>query len=247
MQSGRLSSRNGADPAECASGAPPSADREEERMPVRAVSPVTHGTVRTATAPALAALALAALALAGCSGDDGGDLPDFEGSTPGATGSATPGASASGSGGAAAEGPARLVVDDADRPADGKEKAAYDAYVAFWRADVEALGDPSKGSAAVRKLAADPQRRRTLVDLEKMRVNEQKSIGTLTIAPRVVTVENREATLSDCLDDTAMSTVDKDGQKVEGTGGKRVRLDVTMSLVQNAWVVSDLQGGSGAC
>lgn len=212
-------------------------------MPGRAVSPVTSGTVRTATVLA----ALAALALAGCSGDDGGDLPEFEGSTPGATASVSPGASATGSGGAAAEGPARLVVDDGDRPAAGREKAAWDAYVAFWRADVEALGDPSKGSAAVRELAVDPQRRRTLVDLETMRVNEQKSVGTLTIAPRVVTVKSREATLSDCLDDTAMSTVDKEGQKVEENGGKRVRVDVTMSLVQNAWVVSDLRGGSGAC
>jgi hypothetical protein len=193
---------------------------------------------------ALAGVALAALA--GCSGDKGDDLPAFDGSTPGATGTATPGATASS--GAAAEGPARLVVKDDERPDSAKERAPYDAYVAFWRADVEALRDPSKGSsAALRKLAADPQRRRTLADIEQMRVAQQKSVGTLTIAPRVVTVEKRKATLSDCLDDTAMPTVDSKGKKVGDSGGKRVRLDVTMSLVQNAWVVSDLQGGSGTC
>lgn len=205
-------------------------------MPARAVSPVVHGT---------ALVALALIALTGCGGDDGGDLPEFGGSTPGLTDGATPGAGATPSG-EAAEGPARLVVTG-DRPAAGKERAAYDGYVAFWRADVEALADPSKGAAAVRKLTADPQRRRTLVDLEEMRIKEQKSIGTLTIEPTVVRVEGRQATLSDCLDDTAMSTVDKKDKKVEAPEGKRVRLDVTMRLVQNAWVVSDLRGGSGTC
>jgi hypothetical protein len=200
---------------------------------------VTHGT-------ALATVALAALAvLTGCSGGDDGDLPAFDGSTPGATGSATPGPTESSSG-AAAEGPARLVVEG-NRPDAGKERAVYDAYVAFWKADVGVLGDPSKGAAAVRKLAVDPQRRRTLADLEQMRVAEQKSIGTLTIKPSVVAVKGKQATLSDCLDDTAMPTVDKKGKKVDDSEGKRVRLDVTMSLVQNAWVVSDLQGGSGTC
>ena len=208
-------------------------------MPSRGLRCVARGA-------ALAGVALAALT--GCSGDGGDDLPAFDGSTPGATGTATPGATASSGDAAAAEGPARLVVKDDDRPDSAKERAPYDAYVAFWRADVEALGDPSKGSpAALRKLAVDPQRRRTLADIEQMRVAQQKSIGTLTIAPRVVTVEKREATLSDCLDDTAMSTVDRKGKKVGDSGGKRVRLDVTMRLDQNAWVVSDLQGGSGTC
>ena len=205
-------------------------------MPARRLRSMTRGA-------AVAGLVLAALT--GCSGDDGTDLPTYEGSTPSATGTVRPSATASD--GSAAKGPARLFVDEGDRPDAADERAPYDAYVAFWRADVEALGDPSKGSSALRKLAIEPQRRRTLADIEQMRVAKQKSIGTLAIAPRVVTVEKRRATLSDCLDDTAMSTVDSKGQKVTDSGGKRVRLDVAMSLVQNAWVVSDLQGGSGTC
>jgi hypothetical protein len=206
-------------------------------MPRRAVSPLVRGT-------ALAAVAV--VALAGCTGDDdGGDLPAFGGSTPSASAAATVTAGATPSE-AAAEGRARLVVTG-DRPTTAEERAPYDAYVAFWEADVEALADPAKGTAALRKLVVEPQRRRTLVDIEQMRVAGEKSVGTLTITPTVVTVDGRRATLRDCLDETAMSTVDKSGKEIREPGAKRIRVDATLNLVKNAWVVSDLRGGSGSC
>jgi hypothetical protein len=195
---------------------------------------------------ATAAVAASLAVLAGCNGDDGGDLPEFSpsaGSSPGATATTAPGPSASGP---ADQGPARLALSG-ERPAGGDEQAVYDAYVAFWRADVAALKDPSKSSAAVRKLALDPQRRRALADLEQMRVAGQRSIGTLTIAPANVTVDGRRATLSDCLDASTMSTVDSGGKPVPDSAGKRAPLDVTMNYAKNAWVVVNIQGGTGTC
>jgi hypothetical protein len=208
---------------------------------------------RTRCSLLVAALGAAAVVLTGCGGgDDDAGLPEFAPSAPSGESTGGSDAGASSDPGAspeavAGDGAAKLAVTR-DRPSgDEAAQKVYDAYVAFWRADLKALADPSKGSGDLRDLAVEPQRRRTLTDLENMRVAGTRSRGTLTIGPRPVTVEATQAQLDDCLDDTALTTVDGKGKTVPGTEGKRVQLIVTMKLVDGAWVVANIAGGNGTC
>lgn len=199
----------------------------------------------------LGAVALLAVVLAGCGGGDE-DLPPLDtGESPGSSASPSSG-SAPATTGPADEGRARLAVAR-EAPGGSAEKKVYEAYLAYWEAYVEALADPAKNTTKnyekLSDVVVNPQLRRTVADLEKMRTAGEKSIGTLGLAPEVGAVQKGRAVIRDCFDDTSMKTVGKDGDTAgdADTQGKRQRVDVEMTLVKDAWVVADIQGGTGTC
>jgi hypothetical protein len=195
--------------------------------------------VRAAVAALVAATAVAALA--GCGGDDPG-LPEFTGGS-GASAAATGGAGASPSAAPSATGSAFAVA--AKRPG-GDRGEVYDAYLAFWRADVAALRDPAAADAAL-ALLVDPQRARTQSRLDRLRTENRHAVGSVALAPADVTVDGDRATLTDCLDDSGMSLVEADGSPVADSAGERRKVTARLVRPDEKWLVADISAASGSC
>lgn len=217
---------------------------------------------------ALAAGAVAALLLSGCGGGDRDEPTGLAESTDagqtgdqgGGTSEPDDGAGESGGSGTATDGPngesdaAANQGEDwtldigGEPPEEPADLAVYEAYLEYWRADLEALAIPDPAYQPFLDLVIDPQRQRVVASLEAMAADGVRTIGTMSIEPLVVSVSGPTAAIQDCLDARETYDVDDSGAEVpDGRGGQAA---VVVQLAQQGggtWVVSDVRESDHDC
>lgn len=221
-------------------------------------------------ARALAAGAVAALLLSGCGGGDRdeptglaestdagqtADQTGDQGGTPepddGAGESGGPGTATGepdGESDAAANQGEDWTLDIGGQPPEAPaDLAVYEAYLEYWRADLEALAIPDPAYQPFLDRVIDPQRQRVVASLEAMAADGVRTIGTLHIAPLVVSVSGPAAAIEDCLDARDTYDVDDSGAELpDGRGGQAAVL-VQLAQQGGTWVVSDVQESDHDC
>lgn len=125
--------------------------------------------------------------------------------------------------------------------------AVYEAYLEYWRADLEALSIPDPAHQPFLDLVIDPQRERVVSSLERMAADGVRTIGTLHLEPVVVSVNGPTAAIQDCLDARDTYDVDASGAEVpDGRGGLAAVL-VQLAQQSGGWVVADVQEADHDC
>ncbi|SDU41356.1 hypothetical protein [Jiangella alkaliphila] len=218
-------------------------------------------------ARALAGGAVAALLLSGCGGGerdeptglaastDAGQTADQTGDQ-GGTPEPDDGAGESGtttgepddeSGEAANQGEDWTLDIGGQPPEAPADLAVYEAYLEYWRADLEALAIPDPAYQPFLDLVVDPQRQRVVESLERMAADGVRTIGTMSIEPLVVSVSGPIAAIQDCLDARETYDVDDSGAEVPDGRGGQAAVVVQLAQQGGAWLVSDVQESDHDC
>lgn len=145
-----------------------------------------------------------------------------------------------------AEGDWALEVAGAppEAPAD---LAVFEAYLDFWRADLTAVSLPDPAHQPLLELSADPQRQRVVDVASRLLADGHRTIGTLRLAPLVVSVSGPTATIQDCLDGRDTYDVDAAGAEVADSRGDLLPVLVQLAADGDAWVVADVQESDHDC
>lgn len=181
-------------------------------------------------------------------GDDTGDQGDAT-SEPEADDPATddPAGDDAGSGESANQGEDWALDVGGEPPEAPADLAVYEAYLEYWRADLEALAIPDPAHEPFLETVIDPQRQRVVESLERMAADGVRTVGTLHIEPLVVSVTGPAAAIQDCLDARDTYDVDESGAELpDGRGGQAAVL-VQLAQQGGAWVVSDVQESDHDC
>lgn len=200
---------------------------------------------------------VAVLGVAGC-GEDDADLPEFGGSSPGASasGSVVPGAGSSGSAAEITSVPKRgTKLGDEDNAitvgkmakADAAEEAVQAAYLRFWVERSRALRQGRVDQAALNKVATGDAAERVVSSVAALAEKRQHAEGGSTVNVQTVKVDGETATLKDCFQDASVA-VDAQGREVD-KGAPVFSLN-TVKLVKrtDTWLVSQLdKSGTTAC
>ncbi|SDT65102.1 hypothetical protein [Jiangella sp. DSM 45060] len=125
--------------------------------------------------------------------------------------------------------------------------AVFEAYLAFWRADLTAVSLPDPAHQPLLDLSADPQRQRVVDVASRLLADGHRTIGTLRLAPLVVSVSGPTAAIQDCLDGRDTYDVDADGAEVADSRGDLLPVLVQLAADGDAWVVADVQESDHDC
>lgn len=201
------------------------------------------------------AVALVVTVLAGCTGDSGGDLPEF---TPG------PGATSSGP---ATTAPAPALPATGEVPARGSslgpegnpitvgrtvparnadEKAVQLAYLRFWVERARALRAGKVDDAALRRVAVGQAADDVGVSVRGLAEDGNHAEGGSTVNIKAVSVTGRKARLTDCFQDGSYA-VDADGKRqAPQPSANEYRVD--LQPYGETWRVATFtRAGSGLC
>lgn len=138
-------------------------------------------------------------------------------------------------------------IEVGSEPPEGPgDLAVYEAYLAYWRADLEALSIPDPAHQPFLDLTIDPQRQRVVAGLERRLADGVRTIGTLRLEPLVMSVSGPTAAIQDCLDARDTYDVDPTGAEV-GERGSLAPVLVQLFLAGDQWVVADIQDAQHDC
>jgi hypothetical protein len=140
------------------------------------------------------------------------------------------------------------TLDVAGEPPEAPaDLAVYEAYLEYWRADLEALSIPDPAHQPFLDLVIDPQRERVVSSLERMAADGVRTIGTLHLEPFVVSVSGPSAAIQDCLDARDTYDVDESGAELPDGRGGLAAVVVQLAQQGGGWVVSDVQEADHDC
>lgn len=191
----------------------------------------------------VAAGVAAAVALAGCSGGgDNGGLPTY---TPGMGGSTSSSATPSHP---VPPTPLGYTPADPDKighwtvftsfsPRNADERAVYEAWVRFWRAEAEALNRQTIDFKVLDSVATGNWRSGLLRLIGDRVVKSQRTVGATTFQVRSIQVAPGVATVEYCVDDSSYE-VDTRGSMVVPAPGAALQREKLL-LVGGRWLVAD--------
>lgn len=125
--------------------------------------------------------------------------------------------------------------------------AVYDAYLGYWRADLEALSIPDPDHQPFLDAAVDPQRQRVVSVAQQLLAQDHRTIGTVRLEPVVVSVSGPAAAVQDCMDGRETYDVDADGAEVPDSRGDLIPVLVQLTQAGGRWVVADVQEADHDC
>lgn len=137
---------------------------------------------------------------------------------------------------------AELAVDS--DPPDGAEAEAFDAYVAYWEAVVDAGTVPDPDHERLLSLSTDPQQERMVSSLQDMQDGGERFTGTFRISPSVISVTGPVANLEDCTDGRDTYHIDASGAEVADSQGSLNAVDIELLAEADGWVVADVRRAS---
>ncbi|MBB5786689.1 hypothetical protein [Jiangella mangrovi] len=123
----------------------------------------------------------------------------------------------------------------------------YEAYLGYWRADLEALSIPDPAHQPFLDAAVDPQRERVVSVAEQLLAQDHRTIGTLRVEPFVVSVSGPTAAVQDCMDGRDTYDVDAAGAEVPDSRGDLIPVLVQLAQAGDRWVVADVQRADHDC
>lgn len=132
-------------------------------------------------------------------------------------------------------------------PEAAADLAVYEAYLEYWRADLEALSIPDPGHQPFLDAAIEPQRQRVVSVAQQLLAQDHRTIGTLRIEPFVVSVSGPAAAVQDCMDGRETYDVDADGAEVPDSRGDLIPVVVQLAQAGGHWVVADVQEADHDC
>lgn len=132
-------------------------------------------------------------------------------------------------------------------PEGSAEVAVFEAYLAYWEANIEATNRADPAYQPFLDLTTGEQRDRVVAILERMRDDGARTTGAMRIVPTVVAVSGPTATVQDCYDGRDTYDVDENGTEIPDTKGDLVPAVFTLIQSGSGWVVTDGQKASHSC
>ncbi|TDC52430.1 hypothetical protein E1212_08925 [Jiangella ureilytica] len=207
--------------------------------------------VRALAAGVAVSVLAVSIVLAGCEAGGGDEPAGLDGPANTATGSApsVDDTAPPGPSGEPTDQPAEdwAVEVGGEPPEAAADLAVYEAYLRYWRADLEALSIPDPAHQPFLDATIDPQRQRVVSVAQQLLAQDHRTIGTLRIEPFVVSVSGPAAAVQDCMDGRQTYDVDAAGAEVPDSRGDLIPVLVQLAQEGGRWVVADVQQAEHDC